>query len=103
MPIDPTQSEDEFIKLEEMRALKKHRKEAAAATAEADKVALKERHWMRCPKCGLELAEIDFKGVKVDACFGCSGMFLDNGEIDKILEQDEPGLLGRMQKTFFGS
>ncbi len=45
------------------------------------------------------LDEIDFKGVKVDACFSCGGMFLDQGEIDKILGHRESGFLDRIFKT----
>ena len=46
---------------------------------------------LRCPKCGLELNEVDYRGVKVDACMSCGGMFLDNGEAEKIIEFEEPG------------
>ena len=46
---------------------------------------------------------MDFRAVRVDACFACGGMFLDRGEIDKILQHKEPGLLGRMASTLFGS
>ena len=53
-------------------------------TVEAEKRRLAELHWMRCPKCGMELAEIDFRDVQVDACFACGGMFFDHGEVDKL-------------------
>lgn len=45
---------------------------------------LRELHWMRCPKCGLSLAEITFRGVKVDKCFGCGGVYLDDGELEQL-------------------
>ncbi|MBI4366393.1 MAG: zf-TFIIB domain-containing protein [Deltaproteobacteria bacterium] len=39
---------------------------------------------MHCPKCGLELQTIPFKGVQIDQCFHCGGVFLDNGELEKL-------------------
>ena len=103
MPVKPSDAEDEYFKLEELRQLKRAREAAARDTKEQERVELRKLHWMHCPKCGLELAEIDFRGVAVDACFGCRGMFLDHGEIDKILEDNEPGFLNRMVGTLFSS
>lgn len=104
MPVKPSEQEEEYFKRQEIQRLKRLREEAAQQTAQDERAKLKEQHWMRCPKCGMELAEVDFRGVEVDTCFTCGGMYLDRGEIDKILKQtDEPGLLGRMVSTLFGS
>jgi len=45
---------------------------------------LKELHFMRCPKCGMDLSEIDFQGVKIDKCFSCEGVRLDAGELEAM-------------------
>lgn len=103
MPIDPTDHEDEYFKREEMERLRKAKLEAAGATAEAERTRLKELHWMRCPKCGMELAEIDFRGVNVDTCFSCGGMFFDKGEVEKLEDHPEKGLIGSMLTSFFGT
>ena len=42
---------------------------------------LKQLHQMRCPKCGMELKEIEVRGVQVDRCFSCNGTWLDAGEL----------------------
>jgi len=42
--------------------------------AEEEKKRLKELHYMRCPKCDMELIEIDYKGIKVDKCSECEGI-----------------------------
>jgi len=39
---------------------------------------------MRCPKCGLELIEIDYKGSKFDKYSECEGVWLDAGELEGI-------------------
>ena len=94
MPFKPSSSEEEYFRKEEIRKLKKLREQAASGLQEQERKRLKELHWMRCPKCGMELAEVDFRGVKVDSCFSCGGSFLDKGEIEKALAYKEPGWLG---------
>ena len=43
---------------------------------------------MRCPTCGTRLVEIDRTGVLIDACPSCRGVWLDRGELDKILVKE---------------
>ena len=60
--------------------------------AEEEKNKLKELHSMRCPKCGMELGEIDYKGIKVDKCFTCDGVWLDAGEMEAISKLEKTAL-----------
>jgi Zn-finger nucleic acid-binding protein len=32
----------------------------------------------------MKLEEIDYKGIKLDKCAQCNGIWLDAGELDKI-------------------
>jgi uncharacterized protein len=43
---------------------------------------------MTCPSCGGELVDLERSGVRVDACRGCRGVWLDRGELDRIVEQE---------------
>jgi len=96
MPVDPSSAEEEYFKLEQIQKLRKARRDANADLAETAKGEAKELHWMHCPKCGMELTEIEFRGVQVDNCFSCGGMFLDAGEAEKILAFEEPNALNKM-------
>ncbi|MDC0715735.1 TFIIB-type zinc ribbon-containing protein [Nannocystis bainbridge] len=58
----------------------------------------KRLHWMRCPKCGSELAEVQFRNVKVDKCFACNGVFLDDGELEQLT--GKPGWIESMLRFF---
>lgn len=41
---------------------------------------------MKCPRCdGAELDEREREGVTVDVCRACRGVWLDRGELEKIL------------------
>ena len=42
---------------------------------------------MTCPSCGGALTELDRSGVRIDACRSCRGVWLDRGELDKIIER----------------
>ena len=43
---------------------------------------------MRCPNCGSRLVELERSDVLIDACPDCRGVWLDRGELDKILAKD---------------
>lgn len=42
---------------------------------------------MNCPRCQIPLAMSDRQGVEVDYCPQCRGVWLDRGELDKIVER----------------
>lgn len=46
---------------------------------------------MNCPVCDAPLRTIEKYGVDVDICTGCKGVWLDRGELEKILELEAAG------------
>ncbi|GFO56958.1 hypothetical protein GMSM_39650 [Geomonas sp. Red276] len=45
---------------------------------------------MKCPVCtGIDLKIADRNGVEIDYCPECRGVWLDRGELDKILERSQ--------------
>jgi Zn-finger nucleic acid-binding protein len=44
---------------------------------------------MNCPACQHELRMADRQGVEIDYCPQCRGVWLDRGELDKIIERSE--------------
>lgn len=53
-------------------------------------------HAMTCPVDGTTLAMSERSGIEIDYCPTCRGVWLDRGELDKIIErsaaQTEPAL-----------
>ncbi len=47
---------------------------------------------MNCPKCNIALSMTDRQGVEIDFCPQCRGIWLDRGELDKIIERAGPSL-----------
>jgi Zn-finger nucleic acid-binding protein len=41
-----------------------------------------------CPNCNETLRERERAGVEVDVCPGCRGIWLDRGELDKIIDRE---------------
>jgi uncharacterized protein len=99
MPVKPSKKEEEYFAKLEFERRKKIEEERHKLLAEEEKRKLKQLHYMRCPKCGMELIEIDYKGIKVDKCSECEGVWLDEGELDEISKLEKPTLV-RLLRLF---
>ena len=44
---------------------------------------------MKCPRCNIDLNITITNGVEIDYCPGCRGVWLDRGELEKIIERSE--------------
>jgi len=44
-------------------------------------------HIMKCPVDGVDLVMTERQGVEIDYCPQCRGIWLDRGELDKIIER----------------
>lgn len=42
---------------------------------------------MKCPNCNQTLLMTDKQGVEIDYCPDCRGIWLDRGELEKIIER----------------
>lgn len=40
-----------------------------------------------CPKCHVTLLILEFKGIEVDMCDRCRGVWLDAGELEELIER----------------
>lgn len=47
---------------------------------------------MKCPTCDdAKLRKADRNGIEIDYCPECRGVWLDRGELDKIIERSRQG------------
>ncbi|MBI5214100.1 MAG: zf-TFIIB domain-containing protein [Nitrospirae bacterium] len=88
----PSEREEEYVARMEYERLKKLEHEKHLKLAEEEKKRLKDLHFMRCPKCGMELIEIDYKSIKIDKCSECEGIWLDAGELEAVAKLEKTGL-----------
>ena len=60
----------------EYQRKKKTEEEKQKELGRDEKERLRELYYMRCPKCGMGLTEIDYRGIKVDKMFGMRGFMV---------------------------
>ena len=88
----PSDREEEYFLKMDLEKCKKIRKELDQTRADELQQKQKEVHWMKCPKCGSDLEEINYHRVMIDRCNACKGIWLDSGELELLTE-------GRAQLT----
>lgn len=54
---------------------------------------------MKCPNCNEVLVMTERQGIEIDYCPKCRGVWLDKGELDKIIERasGDPSLADQKQ------
>ncbi len=88
----PSDLEEEYFAKLEFEKKKKIEEEKQTKLAAEEKTRLKDLHYMRCPKCGMTLVEIEYKGIKTDRCSECEGLWLDKGELVQIINLEKTSL-----------
>ncbi len=94
MPVKPTTQEETFFARQEQERRRKAAEEAALRLGQQAREAQRQLHWMRCPKCGSELAEVGYREQRVDRCEACGGIWLDAGELEALAAREGGFLLG---------
>ena len=91
--------EDDHFRKRDQELLMALRAQSAAESEQAM------RHYahMRCPKCGEPLEETPSRRVKIDACPGCGGIWLDKGEWEGLMGPQENGWLQRLFEGLMAS
>ncbi|MBI2059320.1 MAG: zf-TFIIB domain-containing protein [Nitrospirae bacterium] len=85
----PSEAENEYFTRIELERLRRAEEEKQKTLSEEERHKLKEIHFMCCPKCGMKLVEIRYKGVEIDECSHCEGVWLDAGELVKMLAEEK--------------
>ena len=101
MPVKPSAQEEEYFARQEAERRRKLAQERQARLQAEERERERALHFMKCPKCGMQLEEIAFGDVRVDKCFGCEGLWLDKGELE-LLAKKESGFVGRLLNVFRG-
>ena len=92
------QEDDYFRKLDQALLVALREKSAA----EIEQV-IRQYTRMRCPKCGEPLKETPSRRIKIDACPGCGGIWLDKGAWEALVGPKAPGWLQRFFEGLMAS
>ena len=106
--MEDRKSEDDWFRKNEQQlieaarvAREKREAERARQETEEQRTRLRELHYMKCPKCGHDLAEEELEGVRLDRCTYCEGIYLDAGELDQLFakrDEERKGFFRRLVK-----
>ncbi|MDP2968429.1 MAG: zf-TFIIB domain-containing protein [Deltaproteobacteria bacterium] len=88
----PSEQEEEYFARMEFEKRKKIEEEKQERLAKEEKEKLKALHYLKCPKCGMDLIEIDYKNIKIDKCSECEGVWLDAGELEAVSKLEKSGM-----------
>ena len=83
----PSDQEEEYFAREELEQKRKLARQQSDALAEQEKERLKQLHFMKCPRCGMDLHLVHHGDLDVETCFNCHGVWLDAGELDRIAKK----------------
>jgi ribosomal protein L37AE/L43A len=89
MPGRPSEQEEEYFARQEFERRKQAlatRAQSAIGEAQKQEAAVAQ---YRCPKCGAELIMVSYKGIEIDKCSQCQGIWLDCGELEQVLEGEQ--------------
>ena len=98
--VKPSQTEDEYFVREDAEKKRRIALEMKKQLAADQQAALKELHFMHCPKCGMKMQEVRYGKLDVDACFSCGGVFLGKKDIDVIAAPQQKGIMGAILNWF---
>ncbi|MEO8593761.1 MAG: zf-TFIIB domain-containing protein [Candidatus Solibacter sp.] len=94
-----TLREHEYFARQEAELSRQGLEAREAKLAEEQRERDRSLHFMKYPKCGMQLEEITAGDVHLDKCSGCQGIWLDRGELE-VIKQEESGFLGRLSIAF---
>ena len=85
------EKEEDYFLRKDSELIRKLREKQDAERRALEREQRRQAHWMRCPKCGAALREIEVERVKLDECPECQGIFLDAGELEILMRVKNQG------------
>lgn len=78
----PKGNEDEYFARQNAELIREMRHRLDAERRDRERHS----HFMKCPKCGVDLKEVVHAQVALDVCPSCNGVWFDAGELELMRE-----------------
>ena len=91
MPVKPSEKEQEYFLRQEAERLARLQREHLEKTKDQERRKMKELHLLHCPKCGQKMETSNMGGVEIEICPDCRGIYLDDGELTRLLDGSGKG------------
>jgi hypothetical protein len=99
MSMKPSANERDYFARQEAQRSRQVADERQAKLLEEERARDRSLHFMKCPKCGMGLVEVEYRGIAVDKCSACDGVWLDAGEFEAASNL-EKGVLDKLFSAF---
>ena len=96
----PSEPEDEYFAREEAAKLQRQAAAQAQHMQQSEREERKKLHFMKCPKCGFDLREVPYRGITIDKCFECGGIWLDDQELELLTGHKDHNVFSGILKLF---
>jgi len=98
----PSLSEEEYFAREDALKKEKIAREQARLLEQQQRDSLKTMHFMKCPRCGMDLHAIAFRGLEIERCMNCGGHWLDASELEKVVGSEHGTVMAAVLNWFKG-
>ncbi|MFI5322212.1 MAG: zf-TFIIB domain-containing protein [Thermodesulfobacteriota bacterium] len=98
----PSKTEEEYFAKEEAEKSKRLKEKVKHETEDEEREGIRTLCYMKCPKCGGNLNEVAFRGIRIDRCSRCGGVWLDNGELEKLAGTEDKSVISDVLSLFGG-
>lgn len=95
-PFDEHANEEKYFSAQEHELIKQMKDEHQGVEADKRRVLSE-----TCPKCSGKLDPYSVKGLIVERCESCEGVWLNKGALDEILRRQAAGPLGTFLERCF--
>ena len=95
----PSSQEEEYFARVEFERRRKEAEAGRGEELEEIRRRVARLGAMLCPRCGGQLVPVPYRGVEIDKCSRCDGIWLDCGELERLGE-DQGGFLSGMLRIF---
>jgi len=87
----PSQNEEDYFRQRDLEIIARRRAEAEKQAAARARDERRQAHFMKCPKCGGDLATETYHNIQVDRCGECHGVWFDAGEVESLVDKPSAG------------
>jgi hypothetical protein len=84
----PSHEESEYFARQEIENRRNLTEKLRAQMHAAEVDKLRQLHWRHCPNCGFEMYDVVFRGVTIEKCPNCGGIFLQAGEVGSLVGKE---------------
>lgn len=93
-PMSHHRDEERYFYEKDRELVKALREQANEERVQQEREQERAIHWMRCPKCGAPMEEIQLELLFVERCRTCRGVYFDDGELAILRKLELEGQRG---------